>query len=586
LLRACHLLLIVVAIVLLGAQSALAAGSLKDPWPDYPDGFHRGPGNYLSWFKLITCWLLFLLWVRTTDWISRDCLKLRLGYVKWNCTVFLLFVVAFVLVWFIPWFWLGFSLLLIAYAGPLAVYVRTRNSTVEQDDKVLTKAHLRHVWASRASKVGVKVEAEKKTEHELGPPVQLFADGAESEEQNQVHLIQARQSPGFFPSRELIHDAISRQAKKVMLDFTQQAVGVRYRIDGVWHNLEERDRETGDVMLAVMKTLSGLDASDRRSRQEGTIRVEAEGANYTCGVVSQGVKTGERVLLNLDDGKQFGESLEDLGMRTKMIEQVVELLGAERGFVILSGLPENGVTATADSLLERLDRYMKSFVAIEEVAKPEREIVNIEVTTYDAAAGETPATVLPKLARTYPDVYVVRDLVNAETVTMLCDEIGENRSVVTTIAAKESVEALLRVLMLKAPVAKFAPVVTGVINQRLIRKLCEHCKEAYEPTPEVLKQLGIPAGRIQQLYRHRQEVPEGEEICAHCNGIGFNGQTAIFELLLVSDPVREALAKTPKVDVLRKVAAKNGMRSLQQEGIVLVAKGATSINELLRVLKQ
>ena len=107
--RACHLLLIVVAIVLLGAQSALAAGGSKVPWPDYPDGFHRGPGNYLSWFKLITCWLLFLLWVRTTDWVSRDCLKLRLSYAKWNCTVFFLFVVAFVLVWFIPWFWLGCS---------------------------------------------------------------------------------------------------------------------------------------------------------------------------------------------------------------------------------------------------------------------------------------------------------------------------------------------------------------------------------------------------------------------------------------------------------------------------------------------
>ena len=125
-----------------------------------------------------------------------------------------------------------------------------------------------------------------------------------------------------------------------------------------------------------------------------------------------------------------------------------------------------------------------------------------------------------------------------------------------------------------------------MVNQRLVRKLCDACKEAYTPPPQILQQLGIPEGRVQAFYRPPQPNPEEpKEPCEVCGGIGYLGRTAIFELLVVGDAVRKALT-TAKLDLLRQAARKDGMKNLQEEGVLLVAKGVTSLPELMRVLKQ
>ena len=123
-----------------------------------------------------------------------------------------------------------------------------------------------------------------------------------------------------------------------------------------------------------------------------------------------------------------------------------------------------------------------------------------------------------------------------------------------------------------------------MLNQRLIRKLCEDCKEEYTPSPEMLKKLGIPAGRVESLYRPPKSE-EDQPVCSNCGGLGYKERTSIFELLVVDDSIREVLTKQPKLEVLRKVARQAGNRTLQEEGIVLVAKGVTSVPELSRVLK-
>ena len=203
------------------------------------------------------------------------------------------------------------------------------------------------------------------------------------------------------------------------------------------------------------------------------------------------------------------------------------------------------------------------------------------MTTYKAADGPSPADVLPKFFRTEPNVAVIRDLVDAATVELMCEQIAENRLMISTIRAKDCAEALLRVLALGVPPDQFAQSVTAVLNQRLIRKLCESCKEAYAPTPQVLQQLGIPEGRVQAFYRPPQpNAEEPKEPCQVCGGIGYLGRTAIFELLVVGDTVRKVLTTNPKLDLLRQAARRDGMSSLQEEGVLLVAKGVTSLPEL------
>jgi type II secretory ATPase GspE/PulE/Tfp pilus assembly ATPase PilB-like protein len=473
----------------------------------------------------------------------------------------------------------------LCYLATFVPYVLAHNRSVQLHQKVFTPDWFRFEISRLGSKVGLKIHAERLAEYEKGAKVDLMAAGAADDRENQANLITARQSPGYLLVKELIADMVARRSDRLILDYTQEAVATRYHIDGVWHNGEPREREASDVMLAVMKTLANLNANERRKKQEGKFAAKYEEHSYMCPIVSQGVQTGERVLLHLLGGYQRNfKKYEDLGMRPKLAEQWAALMGRDQGLIVISALPEGGLTTLTDVSLMETDRLMRDFVSIESLQKRDRDIENIEVTTYNAAAGETAVTVLPSLIRKYPNVYVMRDFSDPEAARLLLNEIKDDRLVVTTVHAKDAVEALVRLLQMNVPQREFAESITAVLCTRLVRKLCDACKVAYPPAPELLKKLGIPAGKVEALYR----VPKPEEVdkpCKQCGGIGFMGRIALFELLVADDRIRGILARDADAETLRKAARIAGMRTFQEEGLLLVAKGVTSIPELQRILK-
>ncbi|MBN1912426.1 MAG: Flp pilus assembly complex ATPase component TadA [Pirellulales bacterium] len=580
------LLLVGLCLVVTFGQSCQAAGEIANP-SVIVAAFTRGDGYFFSWPKMLACWLVFLCWVRTTDWVSTDAQAMHLQYLRWNPIVFGTFIGFFVLSWLLPWFWLGFPLLLAAYIAPLVSYIVYRNQNVPPDQCVLNKAHMRYMASTYLGKIGIKIEAEKKEAWEMGPPVKFSAIGAASERDDRAHELAARQSPGYNDARGVMADALARHASAVMLDFTQQNVGVRYMIDGVWHNDEPKERETCDPVLESIKTLAGLNPQDRQSRQQGQFVVNYDKVDYRTSIVSQGTATGERVVLQLEVDKIQFTTMDDLGMRPKMQEQLLGIMGSKQGFLLLSAMPATGLRSTTNVLLKKSDRFTREFMALEDEANPYEKIENIPVTAFQLGENvpekQQIIPVMVKAFRMEPDVIVMRDLIDGEAVNLLCEEVADNRLVVGTVRAKDCAEALLRVLALRVPPKTFARTITAVLNQRLIRKLCNACKEAYVPTPQVLQQLGIPPGRVQAFYRPPQQP---EEVCPECNGIGYRGRTAIFELLLVDDTVRKLVATEAKMDQIRLAARKAGMQNLQAEGVLLVAKGITSLPELMRVMKQ
>lgn len=574
-----------VAVFGFGAAS-LWAGDTWSAFPLDPKNY-RGSGFYFSLPKILACFLLFLLWVKTTDWVSIDCQEIKLDYLRWNPIVAGSFFAAFILVWLIPAFWIAFPLLVIAYVAPLASYIVYRNSKVENNQRVLTPEHLRYWFATNLNKLGAKIEVEKKDPHEAGPPIKVFARSGIDERTDNARLLLARQSPGLLTAREILADGLTVRAMAVMLDFTQQGVAVRTMIDGVWIAREGVGRDVGDPAIESLKLLCGLNPQDRQSRQTGGFSVEFESKKYEATLVSQGTPTGERALVQFVEGKIPLRSLDDLGMRTKLQEQLRESLDASRGFVLLSAIPGGGLRSTTDAVLHTCDRFTREFATLEEETNRYQVVENIALTTYKAADGVSPMDVLPKFFRTEPDVAVVRDLTDGDMVELLCEEIPDNRLIVSTIRAKDCAEALLRVLALGVPADTLAKSVTAVLNQRLVRKLCDSCKEAYAPAPQILQQLGIPEGRVQAFYRPFQPNPEEpKEPCQACGAIGYLGRTAIFELLVVGDAVRQALTSNPTLESVRQAARRDGMKTFQEEGVLLVAKGTTSLPELMRVLKQ
>lgn len=551
-------------------------------------------GFYFSYWKLPLWWLTFLLWVRCCDFVNQDTQRLKLPTEKWN----LLMVGPFLgcnLLYVLPVriiFLLIYPLQTLGFLVPFFIYVRHRNRLLIDDDQVLTRAHIRFWAAHKLRPLGIKIRPV--VEKNLGPPVELKARGAATERDNNVNLLRARQSPGYLVAREMLFDALDQRATSLLLDYTQQQVAVRYEIDGVWHQGEPRDREGGDLALAVMKTVANLNAAERRLRQQGAFgvvrkRKDKKEDELTCRITSQGTKVGERVLLQFDDGKaKQGMRLPDMGMRDKLIEDLKQALEQKNGLVLVSAPPGGGLSTLFYGVGMAMDRYIRSFAGIEDEQHRQIPIENVMVTTFNSAAGETAATVLPKLLLEYPDGFVVPDLIDARTVDIFVDQAVDDRLVLTSIRAKSAAEAILNMLALGVEVEPFARVLTAVVNQRLIRKLCEKCKEAYAPPPKLLEQLRLPPDRVQALYRPPQPV-EGQpppEPCTHCRGIGYRGRTGLFELLLVDDYVRQVIVNQPRLDLLLQACRQAGMRSLQDEGLILVARGITSLPELIRVLKE
>ncbi|MEX0585977.1 MAG: ATPase, T2SS/T4P/T4SS family [Pirellulales bacterium] len=577
-------------LVLIVAASAFAAdtGSSTDanPWPTYaPEELERGSGFYLSPTKILLCWLVFLAWVRTTDWISRDAFDHRFNYRAWNVATFAPFVVAMVLVWLIALFWVSFPLLLLAYFTPLGLYIRYRNARVPAHEHVLTPDHLRYASSRMLRPFGVKVQEAKIDPRDAGPPVTLSHLGGD-EREGRANVLRARQSPAFIVVQELLADAILRRAGAVMIETTDVLTDVRLDIDGVWHPFEPDEGASGTSTVEVFRTLAGLPENSDGQKEHGRFGVEYQGVKYTATLAVAATKTGRRAVVLLDDGQMKFDSLEALGMRQPIREKLEQLLGAKRGLVIFSALPQGGLTTTLFVALSNTDRLMREFIAVEDADWPEPEVENVPVKArYRSSAGETPAKLLPDLILTYPDVLVVTHLADTQTATILAQQVEENRLVITTIRAKDASESLLRVLLTKAKPALIVRAITAAVGQRLVRKLCDACKQPYEPLDDELKKIGIPPGKLSTLYRPPAPPPKPKDICTQCGGIGYFGRTAIFELLLVDDEVRKVLVQEPKIDLVRAAARKAKMRTLAEEGVRLVAEGVTSIEELTRAMK-
>lgn len=546
----------------------------------------------LSNLALAAIAIVFLIWVRSTDWVNRSRRELKIGR-GWNAAMFFPFMVfmlgasPFILIPITLFRALTIPPLLLAWAIPFFLYVSAHNHKVSSsDDKVFTKRHLKRWFAGKMSPLGVKIDVSEPSPDELGPPVKLTAQGGTTDRDLAVALMTAKQSPGFMLSRELLAIALERRSQAVMLDFTATACATRLQIDGIWHQPDARDRESSDAILAVMKTIACLNPADRRNRQRGTFGVEFKGTKLTALFNSSGTQTGERALVQFNDGTAGKKRVPDLGMRNRLFEELKPVLELKGGVIVLSAPPSGGLSTLLMATVGSMDRYLRSFVAVEDELTKEMVVENVPVKTFNTALGETPATILPKLRLEYPDVYVVpdiRDTPTAETLLDYADEYG----VVTTVRAKEASEALLRLLALKIPIDQYLARLKVVINTRLLRKLCEQCREAYPPTPQMLQRMGIPPGKVQAFYRPPTPNPEQpREPCGQCGGLGYFGQTGMFEVLILTDEIRQAIQANPRVDAVRAVARKAGMRTLQEEGIVFVAQGVTSLEELSRALKE
>ena len=320
----------------------------------------------MNLFKFVPVVLIYLMWARTTDWVEHDTKELNnLKFGIWNSAVFFSGALGLILVLAIPVYFLGLGLLLLAYFTPLMIYVYVRNGTVPDDQKVLTPASSnaeQHVQ----TRMKPLFNRDVGTVDRAGPPITFVgkSQGSVKEDPSRVH--QAEESRSFMGAKELVYDAVMRRATDIHLEPTTEQLSVRYRIDGILHAAEPFDRSTGDAVVNVFKVLSAMDISEKRKPQDGSFGAKLSGHDLDFrGVATSGSKAGEKLVMRILDNSGAVTKMEDLGMRTKLIDSVRGLVTQPHGMFLVCGPTGAGKSTTLYAALREIDRYQRNIITVE-----------------------------------------------------------------------------------------------------------------------------------------------------------------------------------------------------------------------------
>jgi general secretion pathway protein E len=552
------------------------------------DLFPRGPGFYFSIPKLLTLVLVYLCWVRTCWWVNRDATALQLPVAVWNPLVFGSGLLGLLLVWLLPWYWLASLPVLIAlYLTPSLAYVSMRNSHVPAERQVLTERHFKEL-ARKYLRLNLGEEEE---EEDPGPPLEFISKSRNQTEDAETRVARAAASKGFRAAKEMVWEALERRATDIHLEPTKEEMTVRLRIDGILHATDPFSRPTGDAVLNIFKVLADLDITEKRKPQDGSLSAKTDGRTIDLRVATAGSVVGEKMVMRILDTAQQILDLTRLGLRDRLREKVHNIASQPHGMLIACGPTGAGKSTTLYACLNEIDRFQKNVITIENPV--EYQIENATQIEINPKAGKTFASELRSILRQDPDVIYIGEIRDQETAEIACQAAQTGHMVFTTLHANDTVTALGRLIDLGVQPFMVADAVSAILGQRLVRLLCPRCKVRYKPNPDVLRKLNLPVDKISYFYRppensreRRDERGEPLPVCEKCGGTGYYGRTGIFELLEVTDRIRDLIrSDNPNLNAIRHEAIKNGMRSLQEDGLRQVIEGKTSIQELTRVSK-
>lgn len=545
-------------------------------------------GAYFSWWKLLVIVLTFLVWVRNADWVNQDVVKIaeeaELSPEIWNLVSVLALLGGFFAAISIPIFWIGFPLMLLTTLMPFFWYRIVRRGKLKDSQTLRRKLNPKQ-YAS---------ESREQLAQDEGVEMSINAAGANDGDQRAA-LIRARQSSGFVDFKELLHQGMIKRADYIQIDYTQTQAAPRLFVDGTWHALPNMDRVKGDALLVSLKNVAGLDPQERRKKQSGDFSLKSEMGKANLHVSSKGVKTGERVRVTYVQSKEI-LSLPNLGMFPSMAKKFVAGLNSP-GVCIVSAPPKHGLTSTWQGLLVTADRLTRDCVVVMDDQETESSIENVTAKEFDS--DESAAAFLKKTLVAQPDAVAVPRVPSPEFMDLLTLEAKtQQRSVWMRAQASSAAEALLRTYALAGDRGDFRETIKFITCQRLVRRLCDNCKEEIAVSPKMIKKLGGDPSKIKTLSRQWQLPPPEQRVdekgnpiefppCNVCGGIGYIGRIAVFEMIKVNDAVREALKKTPKVAAVDAAAKESkAKKSMQSSAYQLVLMGVTSLQEVQNVLNK
>jgi type II secretory ATPase GspE/PulE/Tfp pilus assembly ATPase PilB-like protein len=527
--------------------------------------------GYISIVKFLIFLLLFFSWLPLLTWVYQDAKAIGTKEVFWTAVVFGAGAAA-AIIWLVtPVFIIGMLFYLIAVAATSISYVMHRNARVPEFDRVLTVEHIKGLFTSEEKKLDTLEDF-------------LFITA----NNNEVPLPEPK-TPEFFGYKtayEILSDAIWRRASDVVFSSTQQNYNVTYYVDGAALKQPDVAKDRMEYFSRFLKNLADLDPEEKRKPQRGKFRIHQDKKNIDWEITTAGSTAGEQIRLK-QITKQSITKLTEISLMPEQYEQLNKIREAKQGLFIVAGPKKSGVTSTFYALLRNHDPFLYSVSTLER--QPSAELPNITQNIF--ALSDTGTTTYAKrlqaMVRMEPDIVGVADCTDGETAQIACAAAKDGKIVYVILEADDVIRAIGKWMKLVGNRNLATETLLGISSQRLLRKLCEQCKQAYEPNKELLRKFNVPAEKAKVLYRAgkvQYDKRGRPSTCENCQGTGFVGRMGVFETIIINDELKNVIRQSKSLAEISTQFRRAKMLYLQEQALRRVIAGTTAIDEMVRVL--
>ncbi len=390
----------------------------------------------------------------------------------------------------------------------------------------------------------------------------------------------------------LLKHAILQRASDIHIEPTEKELIVRYRIDGILRDAMVLPKDAAPGIVARIKVLSNLKLDEHRKPQDGRFKIETEEYRYSVRVSILPVIYGEKVVMRLLPENIKALTLEQLGLWGEALERVYRALKKPIGMILVTGPTGSGKTTTLYSMIEILNHPSVNISTIEDPV--EYRIPRVNQTQVVPEVGLTFASALRALLRQDPDIIMVGEIRDEETAKLAVNAALTGHLVLSTLHTNTAAGAIPRLLEMGVEPFLLSSTLNIVLAQRLVRRLCDS-KEKYTPPPELIKEIGrlTDLKRLEDILREQGALKKGEGFSdltlfrpkpsKECDD-GYKGRTGIFEVLEVTESIKELIRQNEDSDVIQNQAMKEGMLTMIEDGLVKAVQGTTSVEEVLRVI--
>jgi type IV pilus assembly protein PilB len=384
----------------------------------------------------------------------------------------------------------------------------------------------------------------------------------------------ADEAPVVRLANLIIIQAVRQAASDIHVEPMETLMRVRYRVDGTLYSAMTPPARVQAALISRLKIMATMNIAERRLPQDGRIQLKVDEHDIDLRVSSIPTTWGEKIVMRILDKRAAFVGIDRLGMAPDDLTRFERIISRPHGIILITGPTGSGKTTSLYAMLNRLNKTEVNITTIEDPV--EYQLPGISQVQVNPRAGVTFATGLRSFLRQDPDIIMVGEIRDEETARIAIHAALTGHLVLSTLHTNDAAGAVARLTGIGLEPFLVASSVVGLIAQRLIKVLCEHCKEPYTPPDDLLARLGIPANPAPTFYKATG--------CPHCSQSGYKGRVGLFEVMPMDDRIKDLITRNGTADQIREAAVAAGMRTLSQDALSRVVSGVTSVEEARRVV--